>query len=183
MAAKHNDASPYWRLLRYARPYWLHILGFLLVSLIATPLTLLTPLPLAIAVDSVIGAEPLPGFMDPITPGFVTSSGTSLLVTVALMYVAISFLTQSQAIGQALLGTYVGEKLVLGFRARLLRHLQRLSLAYHDTQGTSDSIYRVQYDATAIQSIALGGVIPFITAGFTLASMIYIIMLLDWQLG
>ena len=183
MAAKHNDASPYWRLLRYARPYWLHILGFLLVSLIATPLTLLTPLPLAIAVDSVIGAEPLPGFMDPITPGFVTSSGTSLLVTVALMYVAISFLTQSQAIGQALLGTYVGEKLVLGFRARLFRHLQRLSLAYHDAQGTSDSLYRVQYDATAIQSIALGGVIPFITAGFTLASMIYIIMLLDWQLG
>ena len=39
-----------------ARPYWPHILGIFLLSLLSTPLTLLTPLPFKIVVDSVIGS-------------------------------------------------------------------------------------------------------------------------------
>ncbi len=47
--------------------------------------------------------------------------------------------------------TYTGERLVLDFRTRLFRHVQRLSLSYHDPSGTSDSTYRIQYDAPAVQ--------------------------------
>ena len=36
--------------------------------MLAAPLALLTPVPLAIAVDSVIGSQPLPGFLDAIVP-------------------------------------------------------------------------------------------------------------------
>ncbi len=43
----------------------------------------------------------------------------------------------ARRVGASLLGTYTGEKLVRGFRAVLFRHAQRLSLAYHDTKGTS----------------------------------------------
>ena len=43
----------YKRLLCQARPYWAHIGGILLLGLLSTPLALLTPLPLKIAVDSV----------------------------------------------------------------------------------------------------------------------------------
>jgi len=45
----------YRRLLNHARPYQFHIVGMLLLGLLATPLALLTPLPLKIAIDSVIG--------------------------------------------------------------------------------------------------------------------------------
>src|SRR2546422_5633465 len=38
------------------------------------------------------------------------------------------------------------------------------SLSYHDTRGTADSLYRIQYDAPAIQNVMVEGVVPFITA-------------------
>jgi ATP-binding cassette subfamily B protein len=61
--------------------------------------------------------------------------------------------------------------------------VQRLSLAYHDTRGTADSTYRIQYDVPAIQHITIDGVIPFFTAAVTVVSMLYIILWLDWQLA
>ena len=57
------------RILRQIRPFWPQILLLLLIDLLATPLLLLTPVPLKIAVDSVIGSDPLPGFVDPFVPG------------------------------------------------------------------------------------------------------------------
>ncbi len=68
------------RLLRQARPYWIHIAGVLLLELLSTPLVLLTPLPLKIAVDTVLGSRPLPRFLDPVVPGYVTHSSFRLPV-------------------------------------------------------------------------------------------------------
>ncbi len=56
----YTDVTLYRRLLRQARPYWPYIGGIFLLSLLSSPLSLLTPLPLKIAVDSVIGSHPLP---------------------------------------------------------------------------------------------------------------------------
>src|SRR5207249_920847 len=67
--------------------------------------------------------------------------------------------------------------------ARLFRHVQRLSLAYHDARGTSDSTYRIQHDATAIQYVLIESVIPFISATVTLVGMIYVMTRIDWQLA
>src|SRR5205085_1925421 len=52
--AHYTDVTLYRRLLRQARPYRLHIVGIFLLSLLQSPLALLTPLPLKIAVDSVV---------------------------------------------------------------------------------------------------------------------------------
>jgi len=48
------------RLLHHTRPYWPHITGIFLIDLLATPLSLLGPIPLKIAVDTVLGSDPLP---------------------------------------------------------------------------------------------------------------------------
>src|ERR671934_70706 len=92
-------------------------------------------------------------------------------------------LRQVQQLSSTVLSTYTGEKLLLTFRPRLFGHVQRLSLAHHDTQGTADSTYRIQYDAMSIQTIAIDGVIPFISAAVTLAGMIYVTARIDWQLA
>ena len=67
-------------------------------------------------------------------------------------------LDELQSFAAWLLETYTGERLVLDFRAKLFRHIQRLSLSYHDTKGTADSMYRLQYDAQSIQNISVNGV-------------------------
>jgi ATP-binding cassette, subfamily B, bacterial len=87
-----------------------------------------------------------------------------------------------QALGSWLLQTYTSEKLVLDFRSQLFRHVQRLSLVYHDTRGITDSLYRIQYDAPA-QWLLISGVMPFVTSGCTIAGMIYVTARIDWQLA
>src|SRR5919199_6271869 len=112
----YTDSTLYRRLLRQARPYWLHIVGSFLLSLLASPLALLTPLPLKIAVDSVVGSHPLPGWLA-LLPAAVVPSPIAVLVLAAGLVVAVAVLGQLQEIGTTLLRTYTGEKLVLDFRA------------------------------------------------------------------
>ncbi|MBI4317238.1 MAG: ABC transporter ATP-binding protein [Chloroflexi bacterium] len=178
-----GDLTLYARLLRQARPYWPHIFGVFLLSLVSTPLSLLAPLPLKIVVDSVIGSEAIPNLIGVELPELVARSQTAVLILAIALLVAVALLGQLQGLGHSLLRTYTGEKLVLAFRAQLFGHVQRLSISYHDSKGTADSIYRIQHDAPSIQQIAIDGAIPFITATLTLGSMLYIILLLDWQLA
>jgi ATP-binding cassette subfamily B protein len=179
-----TEFALYRRLLRQAQPYWPHLGGLFLLSLLASPLALLTPLPLKMAVDSVVGShQQLPGPLAALLPAAVTRSHTALLVVAAVLFVLIALLTQLQQLGSSVLSAYTGEKLVLNFRVRLFRHVQRLSLLYHDLMGTTDSTYRIQYDATSIQNITVNGVLPFISAAITIASMIYVTARIDWQLA
>jgi ATP-binding cassette subfamily B protein len=180
--AKYTDTALFRRLLRQARSSWFLILGIFGLDLLATPLALLTPVPLAIAVDSVLGGEPLPGPLGTLVPAD-TFSSQAVLILAAVLLVAIALLSQLHSRGSSLLRTRAGERLTLGFRSRLFRHVQRLSLAYHDSRGTSDSVYRIQYDTAAVQYVAIDGIIPFITSSVMLASMLYVILQIDWQLG
>src|SRR5439155_97591 len=78
--ATYSDVVVFRRLLREARPSWPYIALLFLLSLLASPLALLTPLPLKIAVDSVIGSRPLPGVIAPFVPGGIASSPELLLI-------------------------------------------------------------------------------------------------------
>ncbi len=178
-----KDIKLYLRLLWQAWKFWPHIILIFLLGLLSTPLKLLTPLPLKIAVDSVVNSHAMPVVLDALLPPFIKSSTLSVLALAAVLLVLINVLVYLEALASWLLQTYVGEKLVLDFRARLFHHLQRLSLSYHDTAGTTDSLYRIQYDAPAIQYIAVNGIVPFLTAGFTLLGMTYVTAQLDWQLA
>jgi len=171
------------RLLGEARAYRLHLLGILLFSFVASFLALLAPLPLRIAVDSVIGSRPVPAFLEPLLPTAATASKSGLLTVSAVLVVVIGLLVYLEGLVSWVLQTYTGEKLVLAFRGELFRHVQRLSLSYHDTKGTTDSTYRIQYDAPSIQWILVAGITPLVTAGTTLAGMIYVTARIDWQLA
>ena len=179
----HSGLRLYRRLLLEAKPYWRHISGLFALSMLSSVFALLTPLPLKIAVDSVVGSHPLPGFIAIFVPASARHSQTGVLLVAAGLFVLISFLKQLQEFGRLLLATVAGEKLLLQFRSRLFRHAERVSLAYHDSRGTADSTYRIQYDATAIQSIAVTGLIPFFTATVTVAGMIYVTARIDWELA
>ena len=71
----------------------------------------------------------------------------------------------------------------MDFRAQLFRHVQRLSISYHDSVGTADSLYRIQYDASAVQYFIVWGVIPTFAALLRLAGMFYVILRIDVSLA
>jgi ATP-binding cassette subfamily B protein len=176
-------ARTYRRVARESRPFWLHIGGLFLLSALGSGLTLLLPVPLKIAVDSVLGSHPVPGFLDTLLPSSFTASDSSLLLATAVLFLAITFLVQMQEVALLVLSTYTGQKLLIGFRGKLFRHVQRLSLPYHDLRGTTDSAYRIQWDAPALQHIAVDGLVPLITSGMTVVGMIVVTFAIDWQLA
>jgi len=179
----HGDLALYRRLLRDAIPLWPHFSGLLVVSLLSSPLVLLTPVPLKIAVDSVVGSKPLPGFLDALVPQALTGDRDLLLIFAVALLVMVYLLKHLQDAGQSILQTYVSELLVLRFRARLCQCAQRLSLSYHQLHGTADAVYRVHRDTSALPAILVEGVIPLMASGVTLLAMIFVIMSLDWRLG
>jgi ATP-binding cassette, subfamily B, bacterial len=171
------------RLLHQVWPYWPYVVGIFLLDLVATPLALLGPVPLKIAVDTIVGSQPLPPLLRALLPDPETHSKLLLLGVAAGLLVFVAFLTHLQALGSYVLRTHTGEWLTLHFRALLFRHVQRLAFAFHDARGTADTIYRIQYDAPSVQWLTIHGVIPLLTSVITLLSMIYVTACLDWQLA
>jgi len=178
-----SDIALLGRLVKQARPYWPHISAILALRMFGVPLALLTPLPLAIAVDSVVGSEPVPGFISPLVPDFWLDSKLSLLAFAAGFQVLLVLLTQIQELGSYTLRAIAGQGLAKEFRSKLFAHLQRLSLRYHDNQGMAESVYRVQMDAPAIRDVAINSVIPTLGSAVTLVAMVFVIARIDWQLA
>ena len=175
------DSRLYLRLWREVRPYWRHLGGLFVLSVLGTPLALLTPLPLKIAVDNVIRHDPLPHFLAALLPQGMRGSDGALIAFSVGLVIAVALLNQGRDFATSLLTTYTGERVLRGFRSKLFRHVQRLSLSYHDTHGTADSIYRIQYDATALQNIAVTGLVPFVSSAITLVSMVYVTARINWR--
>src|SRR5260370_27402519 len=98
------------RILQQSRPCWLHLAGITILGLLSIPLALLFPLPLKIAVDSVLGHQPLPTFM-PIS-WLPPSSAGALVLAVGLL-LAIGFLTTFQHLARWWLPTYTRAKPLL----------------------------------------------------------------------
>jgi ATP-binding cassette subfamily B protein len=180
---RNNNIVLYRRLWQQLRPYWRHLAGIFLLSLLSPPLALMAPVPLKIAVDSVIQSHSLPHFLDVWLPETLKQSPQALLLVAALLLVGVALLTQLRDLANAWLIAYTGEKFLRGFRAQLFRHVQRLSLSYHDTKGTADTIYRIQYDAVSVQRIAVEGITPFISSALTLIAMVYVTIQINMELA
>ncbi len=176
---QYSNREIYVRMFREIRPLGLCLAALLFVSLLSTPIALLNPLPLKLMIDCVLGNHDLPKmFVSFIPSGSPRTSGTVIGLIAGLM-VLIALAKLLLDLGFSLLRTYTGEKLVLAFRAKLFRHSQRLSLSYHDAQGSADSVHRIQYDAPAIQWIAVDAIIPLITSALTLLCMIVVMAKID----
>jgi ATP-binding cassette, subfamily B, bacterial len=173
-------AASYLRVLRQARPFWPQLAGIAALSMISAPLALLLPLPLKIAVDSVLGSGPLPRWL----AWMLHDASTSYALVAAVgLLLSIAVINQVQALFAWYLQTYTAEGLVWDFRAQLLRHVQRLPMSFHDRAGAYDLAYRIQNDAASIQYIVIQGIIPVFTATCTLAAMLYVSVRMDLKLA
>lgn len=181
--APRSDFALVRQLLAYPLPYWPYIAGLFVLGLLASPIALLNPVPLKIAVDNVLGSQPFPPFLQAVLPESVTASpGGTLLFAVGLL-VAIALVSQLRDLGYSLIRTYVSERLSLDFRARIFDRAQRISLSYHDTTGSADTLYRIQHDTASLTYLALDSVLPFVAAAVTVVGMVYVAVRIDWQLA
>jgi ATP-binding cassette, subfamily B, bacterial len=179
----HSSLATLRRLVRQARPFWPHLGGLFLVSLLTSPLGLLNPIPLKLMVDCVLGGHELPGWLTAILPDGVDGRSAVAIAVIAGMLVAIAVIKHIAEISWGILRTWIAEKMVMNFRTELFRHAQRISLAYHDTKGAGDAAYRIQYDAPAIQWVLVDVVVPLGMHLVTLGTMLTVLWRMDAPLA
>lgn len=158
----------------------------LLLMLVTSGINLLQPWPLKLVLDSVVADHPLPSglnslFQD-IAPFFPLTGHpkAALLLFLCLGVLAIQLLLGILTIWSTQVLVSVGLRMVFKLRCTLFNHIQRLSLAFHDSTSVGDSLYRVTWDTYCAQSLFNGGLIPAITASVTLVGIAAVMFIKDF---
>ncbi len=159
----------YGRALLEVRGFWPHLGMVLFLGLLTAPLSLLTPVPLKVVVDSVLGDEKLPAPLAALVPAaFASAPGVNVAAALGLAAV-IAVLTLIHRSGEWLFREWVGERMVHAFRSKLLGHGIAVAAGATSPQATQDLAYRINNDASALQWTALYGFIPVIVSVASLA--------------
>ena len=137
------------RILGYYRPFAGRILGAFLLLGVATGLNLLKPWPLKFVVDSVL-VSPQGSIAVPFLPGTWSFAAALALACGAL--IGIHLLWGAVNLAQTYALIEIGLKALLRVRTELYAYLQSLPLRFHDARRSTDSSFRVAYDAQAIQT-------------------------------
>jgi LPXTG-motif cell wall-anchored protein len=167
------------RLLRYARPHSRGLTVLLTTMGLSVALGLLTPWPMKLVVDNVLGDDPLPDWVVgtlAVLPGPDDRRG--LLLWVALAGVAIFVAGTLIGMVNSLVSVRVGQRMAYDLGADLFLHLQRLSVIFHSRRPVGDTIARVTGDPYCVHVMIIGALLPLLQSAVTLVAMFAIM----WQL-
>jgi ABC-type multidrug transport system fused ATPase/permease subunit len=169
-------------LLQLLRPRRRALAVILAAMLVQTVMSLAAPWPLKIVIDTVIGNQRQPEWINwlltmlggaahkgHIAVAAAIATVLIAVVTGAAMY-AVSYFTESlsQSIGNDL-------------RVRLYSHLQELSLAYYDTTRVGTILSTLTSDVQTIQSFASTATLNIVTNTLTVVGMIVVMLLCRWD--
>jgi len=168
--------------LRYLRPYRGQITLLLVVSGVEIASGLLLPWPMKIIVDHVLGSQPMPGWMAAVF-GAVGSHKLMMLLVGCLAYFIFNLVSEFISVAHTQMQVGIGQRLVLDLRQQMFAHLQNLSLRFHLSRGTGDTIYHLENDSGCVESLTLGGILPLVSSAVTLGSMFFILLTIDWQVA
>jgi ATP-binding cassette subfamily B protein len=168
------------RILPYLRPYGgLAVLTAVLYGA-TTVFALLEPWPLKILIDSAFQGQPLPGALSPIA-GWVTGPMAILLFAVGAS-LATAFLQNATTVLSSYAHTRLEQNMALDFRADLFKHVQRLSMAYHDQRRSGMLIYVINGIGASAPALAMT-VLPLAQNVLTLVGMFWVTFHLDRTLA
>lgn len=154
------------RLLAYLRPYWKQMGAALLCMLGVTGLTLLIPYLMKIAYDSDILNGDIPGLV-------------RTAITLAGAYAGLYLFT---AVQRYLL-SWVGQRVLSNLRSGLFRHLQELSMVYHDTHIVGVTVSRVINDVAEINELLSQGLITLLGDLLILAGTVVVMIQMNARLA
>ncbi|MGV3616707.1 MAG: ABC transporter ATP-binding protein [Fimbriimonas sp.] len=99
-----------------------------------------------------------------------------LLVLVVVVRNVCSYLSSTTA-------TWIGHRFVFDLRFALWRHLQRLSLAFHNQTQTGKIMARATADIELIQSLIQGQLVTFVSDIVTLTAVLGMLFFLEWRIA
>ncbi len=165
-------SSSFFRFLKYAKPYWLLIVGAILFGVVKFTLALTLPASLGLVTDKVFLVTELP------------LKVRLFRLFVILGALTLAFLARSPVTYlRSYLGAVAGHRTIFELRRDLYRHLQRLSLTYYSRQRAGSVISRLINDLNAAQGILTRGVIAVSMDLIFLLGVVVFLFIYDWRLA
>jgi ATP-binding cassette subfamily B protein len=161
---------------RALRPYRGAFVFAVAQVVLLSGLEILKPWPLKLVIDYVLPRRAPPW------PPLAGWSPVSLLVLATLGLIVIYAGLGGLSVLNNFTTISIGQGMVNDLRSRLYQHLQRLSLSFHSRAAVGDLIYRVTADTYAIQTLAMNGFFPLLSASVLLIGMFAVMLRLDWSL-
>ena len=163
---KAYDATLMRRLLRYLRPYKLHVALALAAIISASMLQLAQPYLMKLAIDRYIAEGNLAG-VDRIAIAFLFI----LIGSFILEYVQTWTLQMT------------GQRIMCDMRLQIYRHLQRIDLQFYDRNPVGRLMTRVTTDVDVLNDMFTAGVVSIFGDIFTLSGIMIVLVTMDWRLA
>lgn len=169
------------RFVPYLRNRWATVALALAFSLGFTVMRLLEPWPLKLIIDNVLLDLPLPGFLP---PGLRPPEGSPLLLLYVLVaaIIVIAFVRGLVYYRQRILLSRLGIAITADLRLDLYKHIQYLSLSFHDRRRTGDLIVRLTSDVRMLRQAFVTLPLELIGGVLLILGMAIVMFMIDWQL-
>lgn len=150
------------RLLGYLYPYRVTLIIVFVLATFGTTMALLGPYLMGVAIDKLVAKELL----------------SALVRTVSLMLAAygISWVANT---GQGILVATIAQKAMRKLRGELFAHIQRLSLAFHDSRSSGELMSRLTNDMDAISRVLSQNVTQLFSGLLTLVGILIVMFILS----
>jgi ATP-binding cassette subfamily B protein len=153
------------RVLNYARPYGKQITGMLVMILLSTGLSLVTPLIFRQMIDKVLPSKNL---------------NQLVLLAVALLFVPI--LNGGISVISRRLNAQVGEGVIFDLRVALFSKLQRMSLRFFTNTKVGEMMSRLNNDVVGAQNAISNTIVDMITNVIETIALLIVMLTLEWKL-
>ncbi len=153
------------RVLGYSKPYRWHLVTMLLLILVSTGLTLLTPLILRDLIDKTI-----------------PSGNVQRLVFLALALLLIPAIGGVLGVIQRRLNAVVGEGVIYDLRVALYSRLQRMSLHFFTNTRLGELMSRLNNDVVGAQNAISNTIVSIITNLIQAGAVLVVMLTLEWRL-
>ena len=154
------------RLGGYLKPYLPLIAVTLVAVIVASLLQTLGPLIVRRAVDDYIQVGRLDGL------GWLVLAYIGTLLGAFVLFFI-----------QALLITYVSQRVMMDMRLQLFQHVEKMSIAYFDRNPVGRLVTRLTNDVSTIEQVLSQGVVEAVYSLLLLVTIIGAMFYLDWRLA
>ena len=144
-------------------------------------LRIVEPWPLQYVIDQIL--LPTSSQIGSITTTSNHGATEKLIMICAVALVILATLRAIADYYQTVIFSVVGNQVVSDLRIRVFRHLQTLSLAFHQQSRGGDLTVRLVGDMNMLKDVTVSAALPLLSSGLLLVGMFAYMLFLNWRLG
>ncbi|HWD03177.1 MAG TPA: ABC transporter ATP-binding protein [Amycolatopsis sp.] len=152
------------RVARFARPHWVRLIVFLVLTVVSAVLAVTTPVLAGKVVDAIVGGHQL-----------------GLVIWLAVVIAVLAILDAGLGLAERWQSARIGEGIILDLRVAVFAHVQKLPIAFFTRTRTGALVSRLNNDVIGAQRTFTATLSGLVTNVIQLVLSLVVMVTLSWQ--